>query len=98
MAHRGCDREQELLLPPSVQEWLPEDHLAWFVIDAVAAMDLAFDRRARLSRRKDRRARKSIEKVMREHPELEPQRLGAGKSPASRRQCAGRRCGGAISP
>jgi hypothetical protein len=27
-------------LPPSLHEWLPEDHLAWFVIDAVAAMDL----------------------------------------------------------
>src|SRR3954454_17421714 len=37
----GCDREQELLLPPSLREWLPENHLAWFVIDAVAAMELA---------------------------------------------------------
>jgi transposase len=37
----GCDREQDLLLPPSLREWLPEDHLAWFVIDAVAALDLA---------------------------------------------------------
>ena len=37
----ACDREQELLLPPSLLEWLPEDHLAWFVIDAVAAMELA---------------------------------------------------------
>jgi transposase len=36
-----CDREQELLLPPSLREWLPEDHLAWFVIDAVAQFDLA---------------------------------------------------------
>ena len=35
-----CDREQELLLPPSLREWLPEDHLAWFVIDAVDALDL----------------------------------------------------------
>ena len=35
-----CDREQELLLPPSLREWLPEDHLAWFVLDAVAALDL----------------------------------------------------------
>jgi hypothetical protein len=34
----GCDREQEFLLPPSVREWLPDDHLAWFVIEAVAAM------------------------------------------------------------
>src|SRR5215204_1047948 len=37
----GCDREQELLLPPSLREWLPDGHLAWFVIDAVAEMDLA---------------------------------------------------------
>ena len=36
-----CDREQELLLPPSLREWLSEDHLAWFVIDAVAQFDLA---------------------------------------------------------
>jgi hypothetical protein len=31
----GCDRDQELLLPPSLREWLAEDHLAWFVIDAI---------------------------------------------------------------
>src|SRR5215218_7143144 len=37
----ACDREQELLLPPSLREWLPEGHLAWFVIDAVAAVDLS---------------------------------------------------------
>jgi transposase len=37
----ACDREQELLLPPSLREWLPDDHPAWFVIDAVAEMDLA---------------------------------------------------------
>ena len=37
----ACDREQELLLPPSLREWLPEDHLAWFVLDAVEEMDLA---------------------------------------------------------
>ncbi|MCA1680829.1 MAG: hypothetical protein LC777_18720 [Actinobacteria bacterium] len=36
-----CDRDQELLLPPSLREWLPHDHLAWFVIDAVSAIDLA---------------------------------------------------------
>jgi hypothetical protein len=37
----GCDREQAFLMPPDVREWLPEGHLAWFVLDAVAAMDLA---------------------------------------------------------
>jgi transposase len=36
-----CDRDQELLLPPSLREWLPADHLAWFVIDAVGELDLA---------------------------------------------------------
>ena len=37
----ACDREQELLLPLSLRERLPEGHLAWFVIDAVAQLDLA---------------------------------------------------------
>lgn len=37
---RDVDREQQFLMPPSVLEWLPEDHLAWFVIDAVEAFDL----------------------------------------------------------
>src|SRR3954469_25299711 len=36
----ACDREQELLLPPSLREWLPEERLAWFVLDAVAEMNL----------------------------------------------------------
>jgi transposase len=36
----GC-REQGFLLPPDVREWLAADHLAWFVIDAVADMDLS---------------------------------------------------------
>jgi hypothetical protein len=36
----ACDREQSFLMPPDVRDWLAEDHLAWFVIDAVAEMDL----------------------------------------------------------
>jgi Transposase DDE domain len=36
----GCDRDQVLLLPPSLSEWLPEDHLAWFVLEAVEGLDL----------------------------------------------------------
>lgn len=35
-----CDREQPFLMPPSLDEWLPDDHLAWSVIDAVEQMDL----------------------------------------------------------
>lgn len=37
----ACDREQSFLLPPDVREWLPEDHLAWFVIDVVDVIDTA---------------------------------------------------------
>src|ERR687897_840093 len=37
----ACDRDQVLLLAPSLRDWLPEDHFAWFVLDAVAAMDLS---------------------------------------------------------
>ena len=36
-----CCREQAFLLPPDVREWLPERHLAWFLIDAVTEMDLS---------------------------------------------------------
>ena len=36
-----CDREQSFLLPPDLRDWLPEDHLAWFVVDVVGVMDLA---------------------------------------------------------
>jgi transposase len=36
----ACDRDQELLLPPNLRDWLPEDHFAWFVLDAVEEMDL----------------------------------------------------------
>jgi transposase len=37
----GCDRDQVLLMPPSLREWLPEGHLAWFVLAAVEEMDLS---------------------------------------------------------
>jgi transposase len=36
----ACDREQSFLMPPDVREWLPENHLAWFVVAAVEEMDL----------------------------------------------------------
>jgi transposase len=37
---REVERDQLWLMPPSVREWLPEDHLAWFVLDVVAELDL----------------------------------------------------------
>jgi transposase len=36
----GCERGQLLLMPPSLFEWLPEDHLVWTVLGAVDQMDL----------------------------------------------------------
>jgi transposase len=37
---RTGDRDQQFLLPPSVADWLPEGHLAWFVLDTVAQLNL----------------------------------------------------------
>jgi transposase len=37
----ACDREQPFLMPPDPRDWLPEDHLAWFVLASVDEMDLA---------------------------------------------------------
>jgi hypothetical protein len=36
-----CDRGQLYLMPPALQDWLPEGDLAWFILDAVAQMKLA---------------------------------------------------------
>ncbi len=38
---RGVDRDQVFLMPPSVRDWVPEGHLVWTVLDAVAELDLA---------------------------------------------------------
>ena len=37
--YNSPDRDQLLLLPPAVKDWLPESHLVWFVLDAVALVD-----------------------------------------------------------
>ena len=36
----AVDREQVFLLPPSLRDWVAEDHLVWTVLAAVAEMDL----------------------------------------------------------
>ena len=38
---RALNRETPMLLPPSIQEWLPEQHLARFVVDIVEQLDLS---------------------------------------------------------
>jgi transposase len=37
---RPIDRDTGFLMPPSVDEWLPEKHLARFVVDVLAGLDL----------------------------------------------------------
>jgi len=38
---RSCDLNQAYLLPPSLQDWLPEGHLARFVAEVVEVLDLS---------------------------------------------------------
>jgi transposase len=40
-AFRTCDLNQPFLLPPSLQEWLPENHLARFVAEVSEQLDLS---------------------------------------------------------
>ena len=37
---RPVDRDTSFLMPPSVDEWLPEKHLARFVVEVIASLDL----------------------------------------------------------
>ena len=47
--YRPVDRDQEFLLPPVMTDWLPDDHLVWFVIEAVKRLDTsAFHAKAKL--------------------------------------------------
>ena len=42
MSHfRAIDRETGFLLPPSIDDWLPEKHLARFVVEVVDGLDLS---------------------------------------------------------
>ena len=36
-----ADRDTAYLLPPSVSDWLPQDHLARFVVEIVERLDLS---------------------------------------------------------
>ena len=56
-----CERDQQYLMPASLRDWLPADHLAWFVADAVAQMDLSAFHAAY---RQDGRGRAAYEPAM----------------------------------
>ena len=53
MAFHPIDRSTDYLLPPSVQEWLPEAHLARYVVDVVEGLDLSALERAYAGRGSD---------------------------------------------
>ncbi len=38
---KAINRDTAYLLPPSLQDWLPEKHLARFVVDIVEQLDLS---------------------------------------------------------
>ena len=35
-----AERDQPFLLPPDLRDWLPDGHLAWFILDVVDQLDL----------------------------------------------------------
>ena len=54
--------DQQLLLPTDMREWLPREHLAWFILDVVGALDLTDI--FRVYERKDTRGRAGYHPVM----------------------------------
>ena len=40
-SYRPYDPDQQLLLPAALQQWLPDDHLAYFISDVVEQLDLS---------------------------------------------------------
>jgi transposase len=80
----ACDREQELLLPPSLREWLAEDHLAWLVLEAVGELDLSAFYRAY---RDDGHGRAALDPAMMVALLLYAYAIGVRSSRAIERRC-----------
>ena len=45
-SYQPWTQDQAFLLPPSLRDWLAEDHLAWFILDVVSQLDLSAIERA----------------------------------------------------
>ena len=56
--YRPVTRDQAFLLPPDMADWLSDDHLVWFLIDVMAALDTS-ELTCRAARRRDGRARRT---------------------------------------
>lgn len=63
-SYRPWNLKQSLLMPPSLLDWLPENHLAWFVLDLMEQVDLS-------------RVYASYEKELRGYPPYEPKMMMA---------------------
>ena len=50
---KSCDRKQMLLLPPSLLDWFPEEHLAHFILDVVEQLYLSKIYASYLANRRD---------------------------------------------
>jgi transposase len=46
-SYRPVLRDQPMLLPVDMREWLPQDHLVWFVLETVEALDISALERTR---------------------------------------------------
>ena len=49
-SYQPWTQDQANLLPPSLRDWLPEDHLVWFIVEVVSQLDLSAIESARRSR------------------------------------------------
>jgi transposase len=79
-----ADRDQRFLLPPDLRDWLPQDHLVWFVIDVVDQLDLS---RFRASYRSDGHGRAAYDPAMMVGLLLYAYCLGVRSSRAIERRC-----------
>jgi transposase len=79
-----ADREQRFLLPTDLRDWLPQDHLVWFVIDVVDQLDLS---RFRASYRSDGYGHAAYDPAMMVGLLLYAYCLGVRSSRAIERRC-----------
>ena len=61
-SYQPWTQDQIFLMPPSMKEWLKEDHLAWFILDVVGELDISPIEEA--IRRKDARGQRPYDPRM----------------------------------
>lgn len=74
---RTIDRKTAYLLPPSVDDWLPDDHLARFILEAIERLDLGALTRA-YQAKLDQRA--AATKLIGKQPGGRPPKAAGGRA------------------